>query len=99
MRLTEEQTRLIKQHAAELFGPQAEVRLFGSRLRDDARGGDIDLLVSSPAPVSRPALLPAQLAARLQMALGDQRIDVVLEAPNLLPQPIHRVARAEGQLL
>ena len=99
MRLTPEQTRLIKQHAAELFGPQAEVRLFGSRLRDDARGGDIDLLVTCPSPVSRPALLPAQLAARLQMALGDQRIDVVLEAPNLMPQPIHQVARAEGQLL
>jgi uncharacterized protein len=99
MRLTPEQTLLIKQYAAELFGPLAEVRLFGSRLRDDARGGDIDLLVSSPSPVSRPALLPAQLAARLQMAWGDQKIDVLLEAPNLMQFPIHQRAHKEGVLL
>lgn len=99
MRLTPQQTALIKRHTADLFGPQAQVRLFGSRVDDAALGGDIDLLVTSPVPVARPALLPAQLATRLQLALGDQRIDVVLEAPNLMALPIHRIAHTEGVLL
>ncbi len=99
MRLSPQQTALIKQHTADLFGPGAEVRLFGSRVDDTARGGDIDLLVTSQVPVARPALLPAQLATRLQLALGDQHIDVLLEAPNLLQLPIHRIAHAEGRLL
>ncbi|WP_157826866.1 nucleotidyltransferase domain-containing protein [Macromonas nakdongensis] len=99
MRLSPQQTALIKRHTTDLFGAQAQVRLFGSRLDDTGLGGDIDLLVTSPLPVERPALLPAQLATRLQLALGDQRIDVVLEAPNLLQLPIHRIAHAEGQLL
>ena len=42
-----------------------------------ARGGDIDLLVTSPVPVARPALLPAQLASRLQLALGEEQIDTL----------------------
>ena len=99
MRLTPEQASTIKQHANKLFGTAAEVRLFGSRVRDDARGGDIDLLVSVTQPVERPALLMAKLVGSLQMALGDQRIDVLLEAPNLMQQPIHRIAREEGVLL
>ena len=96
MRLTPEQASTIKQHAHQLFGAAAEVRLFGSRVRDDARGGDIDLLVSVTQPVERPALLMAKLVGGPQMALGDQRIDVLLEAPNLMQQPIHRIAREEG---
>ena len=43
MRLTSEEVAAIKAAAAEAFGPDAVVRLFGSRLRDDLRGGDIDL--------------------------------------------------------
>ena len=75
------------------------VRLFGSRADDAARGGDIDLMVSTTEPVARSALLAAVLAARLQAALSDQRIDVLVEAPYLQQQPIHQIARCEGVLL
>lgn len=78
-----------------MFGPAAQVRLFGSRATDSSKGGDIDLMVSCPAPIERPALL----AAHLQLSLGEQHIDVVLEAPNLSTTAIHRIAREEGILL
>lgn len=99
MRLSSQEINTIKAQAAATFGASAVVRLFGSRIDDVARGGDIDLMVSTTEPVDRPALLAATLAARLQRTLGDQRIDVLVDAPNLQRQPIHEIAWREGILL
>jgi predicted nucleotidyltransferase len=65
MRLTPEQARAIVVATRELAGPDASVRLFGSRLHDELKGGDIDLLVECPRPVERPVWLAAQIMARL----------------------------------
>jgi len=43
MRLSTQQIQVIKQTTREIFGPEAKVSLFGSRLNDQLRGGDIDL--------------------------------------------------------
>lgn len=99
MRLTPKDRASIVQITAEIAGSGASVRLFGSRLHDELRGGDIDLLVSLPAPVERPARLAAELAARIERTLGGRRVDVVLQAPNLLEQPVHHAALAQGVLL
>jgi predicted nucleotidyltransferase len=55
-----------------MIGPDATVRLFGSRTDDDALGGDIDLLVESNQVIAQPALVGARIGACLQLALGDQ---------------------------
>lgn len=73
--------------------------LFGSRLHDELRGGDIDLLVECPRQVERPVWLAAQITARLQRTLGDRKIDVLLVDPSTAMEPVHRVAQAEGVLL
>lgn len=73
--------------------------VFGSRADDSARGGDIDLLVESDHAVDQPVLVSASIGARLQLARGDQRIDVVLAAPNVPDQAIHQIARATGIVL
>jgi len=96
MRLDARQRQIIRDEVERDFGPGAVVRLFGSRLDDGARGGDVDLLVESPAPVDAPSWCAAQLEARLMRRLDGRRIDVLLAAPNLREQPIHRVARSEG---
>ncbi len=96
MRLTPAQSKAILDAAADLAGADARVRLFGSRLRDDLRGGDIDLLVECPRPVARPVWLAAQLTARLQRELGDRKIDVLVVDPLTALQDVHRVAQAEG---
>ena len=96
MRLTPKVQTTIRETVSALAGPGSRVRLFGSRLDDLARGGDIDLMVEVDHDVAQPALFSAQIGARLQQALGDRRIDIVLAAPNVREQPIHRVARETG---
>lgn len=45
MRLNDSQIAAIRRVVAEQAGEEAQVRLFGSRLNDQAKGGDVDLLV------------------------------------------------------
>ena len=99
MRLSPPQIQAIVAVTAELAGPDAQVRLFGSRLDDALQGGDIDLLVECPNKVARPVWLAAQITARLHRALGDRKIDVLLVDPDTTVQPVHRVAREQGVLL
>lgn len=99
MRLSSLAGSTIRDTVRSVLGPGATVRLFGSRTNDSARGGDIDLLVESDQVVEQPALVAARIGALLQLALGDQRIDVVIAAPNLPDQAIHQTARATGIML
>jgi predicted nucleotidyltransferase len=71
MRLTAEQSSVIVVTTRELAGVDASVRLFGSLLNDQLRGGDIDLLVECPHRVDRPVWLAALITARSQQRLGD----------------------------
>ena len=47
MRLTEQQIQTIKQVVVMLAGDSAKITLFGSRVDDTKKGGDIDLLIYS----------------------------------------------------
>jgi predicted nucleotidyltransferase len=99
MRLTDDQIQSIRRTVHDLAGADTRVRLFGSRLRDDLAGGDVDLLVELPNPVDAPAELSARISARISRAQHGRRVDVVLLAPNLRRLPIHEVALKEGRLL
>jgi predicted nucleotidyltransferase len=96
MRLTAAQINVIRDGAAQLAGDAARVWLFGSRVSDDARGGDVDLLLELDEAVTEPAQLSAKLAARVSRAMYGRKVDVLIKAPNLLFLPIHAVALAEG---
>ncbi|MEJ5209723.1 hypothetical protein [Denitratimonas sp. CY0512] len=99
MRLSQEHIRVLKRLAEEEAGPSARLRLFGSRLDDAARGGDVDLLLELDTPVAHPAPLIARLAARASRAMDGRKVDVLLLAPNLMRQPIHDIAQRQGVLL
>ena len=99
MRLTTEQIQSIRDLVRLMAGDQARVRIFGSRLNDEARGGDLDLMLELNEPVDNPALLSAQLSAKISRVMHGRKVDVVLSAPNLLHLPIHDIAFKEGQLL
>lgn len=60
---------------------KGEVYLFGSRVRNDARGGDVDLLIVS-GDSNKPALTITLDINRNYQKLCDERIDV-----TVFPQP------------
>lgn len=100
MRLSDEQAAAIRRIVEEETGSApARVRLFGSRVHDELRGGDVDLLVELDAPVPGPALTAARLEARIGRLLNGRAVDVVLSAPGLRRGAIHRVAEKEGVVL
>lgn len=99
MRLSAVQVRKLKDTARDEAGAGARLRLFGSRLDDAAKGGDVDLLLELDEAVANPAWLAARVAARASRALDGRQVDVVLAAPNLQRLPIHEFALRHGVLL
>jgi predicted nucleotidyltransferase len=99
MRLTPETREVIRRTTQEVFGDEARVFLFGSRTDDNQRGGDIDLLVELPRRQNDARKKSLTLAARLQLRLGDQPIDVLVLDPETPLDPVHRMAAATGQLI
>ena len=100
MRLTPLQRQVFIQTARECFEPLAQVRLFGSRAVNSRKGGDIDLLIETqlqdPARIAR---AHTQLLSRVYLALGEQKIDVLIDYPGRQSQsPIYDVAK-QGLLL
>lgn len=93
MRLSPDQSHAIVKATRAVAGEQAQVRLFGSRLDDSARGGDIDIVVELPQPVQRPSLPAAQVTASIQRALGDRKVDVLIIDPTTELQPTARLCR------
>ena len=76
MRLGKEQIGVIKK-AIKTLDANAEIKLFGSRVDDDKKGGDIDLLINSSTMGWREV---AKLRGILELNLGEQKIDVVLKS-------------------
>ena len=101
MRITADQQAIVLATVAENFGSDAQVRLFGSRVDDSKRGGDIDLLITTrERDVS--AIMRAEIAliTKLQMKLGEQKIEVLLDYPTLKERPpIFQRAEQTGLLL
>lgn len=96
MRLSQQTQQIIRDTVREIFGVEAKVKLFGSRINDDARGGDIDLLVELPSITAEIERKTMQLTARLQLRIGDQPIDVLVLDPSTPRQSIHEQASITG---
>lgn len=99
MRLSKKQIQTIQDITHQVAGERGSVRVFGSRLDDNARGGDLDLLLELPEAVAQPALMAAQMSAKVSRLMRGRRVDVIISAPNLKRLSIHDVAMQEGQVL
>lgn len=74
MRLRPEIKAFIKESAKTLF-PEAEIYLFGSRVNDNALGGDIDLLILSERKIEQKLIRSFRI--NFYKRFGWQKIDVV----------------------
>jgi uncharacterized protein len=80
MRLSIVERRAVESASREALPAGTRVLLFGSRLDDNRRGGDIDLLVELPEPLSADDVVNrrTRFTARLYRLLEERRIDVVM---------------------
>lgn len=101
MRLTPVEQAAIADAARQVLAPGCRVSLFGSRVDDEARGGDIDLLIDTGEPLSAEAWVATRTAliARLYRDLGERRIDVLLSAPPELAPPASILVSARARAI
>jgi len=99
MRLSPHQVSLIKSTITSLVDSVSKIILFGSRVDDDAKGGDIDLYIELEKIQENRAAMASRITACLQISLGDRKIDVILVDPKTTIQPIHTHAQQQGILL
>jgi len=67
--------------AHKIFGNDVRVVLFGSRVNDNVRGGDIDLLIDSPHDDRMNFENKIEFLTSLKLSIGDQKIDVIYNKP------------------
>ena len=77
MRLQDFEINAIKSTASHIFGAGSKIVLFGSRVYDDVKGGDIDLYIQ---PSDKSNLWQKKIAflVQLKSTIGDQKIDVII---------------------
>jgi predicted nucleotidyltransferase len=94
MRLADNEVVAIRDEVRRL-DPAAETYLYGSRVDDSARGGDIDLLVLSDRIGFRDLL---RLRRAILDRIGWQQLDLVVRQRHELDEPLAAagVARGEG---
>lgn len=101
VRLTKAEVSGLRAAFDRVLTPLGDVRVyvFGSRARMDQKGGDIDLLVACAAkPTEATTQLTRRLWAAVEDEIGEQKIDVVWEAPGE-DNALIRMARQQGVLL
>ena len=90
MRLTSSEQQAIS-HAIHQVDVDALIYLYGSRVDDHAKGGDIDLLVLSP---KIDLMKKLDILARLHQSLGERKIDLSVYSDST--QPFARIAIQSG---
>lgn len=90
MRITEQQRKSMVEASTEIFGQNATIKLFGSRVDDSLRGGDIDLFIEihgvDPFKRKKTRQLISRIATKLGYVLP---IDVVCKDDNTVIERIH----------
>jgi len=92
MRLTAGEITAIREEIGRL-DTKAEVYLYGSRVDDTARGGDVDLLVVSDTLSFRDVL---RLRTGILDRIGWQQLDLVVRRRDQLDEPLAAMAQETG---
>jgi len=84
MRLLPTYQETIKTSCKAVFGEDADVFLFGSRVDDTKLGGDIDLYIKTPDKTDL-RTKKTKFIVELYKKLGEQKIDVVFDEDATRP--------------
>ena len=92
MRITEHEKNAIVE-AVRAVDPDAQVWLFGSRVDDSKKGGDIDIAIFSDK-INKDVMQKIKVSQLIRDDIGEQRIDIVTTSNG--KEAIFRLAVAEG---
>lgn len=98
MRLTDYEVAAIKAAAREAFGETAVVRLFGSRVDDSIKGGDVDLHVETD-PTPDTGRRRFDFIVALHRRVDHDKIDVVVSRRGTPPRGFERIAYRDDVVL
>jgi len=93
VRINEQEEKIIKEVLTKYFGENAVIYLFGSRINDSKKGGDIDIFVE--ADISLKDMVKAKIKSlvELEKLLGERKIDLVIKNTSMKEELIHRNAK------
>ena len=95
MRITSLEKEIIRSSVKKYFGRNAGVYIFGSRVYDDRKGGDIDLYITTDMPTSAIIRRKIGLLVDMEKGLGEQKIDVLINN-HTKQKTIYEIAEKEG---
>ena len=96
MRLDPQAIDIITSSAKAVIGEDIAIWLFGSRIDDQLKGGDIDLLIEVNYKLENRVAVACQINAKIQIALGAQRLDVIVKDVETANLPMHEIAKKNG---
>jgi len=96
MRLTQQEITIIKSTILDVL-TDSTIILFGSRLYDDKRGGDIDLLIQTNHTVDMQQQI--KILAEMELQGIERKVDLLFHTPLTQEQNIVKTALKEGIIL
>jgi predicted nucleotidyltransferase len=96
MRISVQEQKAIRETADEVFGKYVKVILFGSRVHDTEKGGDIDLLIESTESAAMILKRKLPFLVTLKQRIGDRKIDVLVQGKDSLEKAIYKVAHRKS---
>ena len=94
MRITQKEVDIIKENILAI-DPEAGIFLFGSRVNDALKGGDIDIFLEASKNIQYKdrLLLEHRISSEC-----DIKVDIVVKLPGNKDEIIHQIARMGSKL-
>jgi len=99
MRISESNIQTIRATFKNCFGSNDHLWVFGSRVNDLQRGGDMDFYIETEEDTSNALNSKMKFVNALWKVLGEQKIDVVLNVLSQSSLPIYQIAKSNGVLI
>ena len=81
-------------YAKEYFGKDIKIYLFGSRVDDSKKGGDIDLFIESTEKIDMTSEI--RFLRAMYKNITSREIDLLIKTPYRQDKPIYHTAVNEG---
>jgi predicted nucleotidyltransferase len=96
LRVSKSEIEIIKTSILKTL-PNSKIYLFGSRVDDNKRGGDIDIFVEADRDSSLKERI--DILTDIEVNGVERKVDLIIKSPNSKEQNIFITAKKEGILL